>query len=206
MGITSCDLGHRMAAIYPQILARNTEAENASCNATLQSLREGERVEWERLFRRMERRCLALAWRILNDSHLAADAVQEGWLKAYRNRSDLGPHSRAEHWLLATVANAARDAVRARVRDESARERLVSRSSATYREEPGTNEMEEPLREALGRLDESTRLVFLLVHQEGLSYRQVADEFGWPIGTVRSRLHRARQTLRSMLKHEEGAP
>src|SRR5262245_57559195 len=72
---------------------------------------------WERLFVRMERRCLALAWRISSDAHLAEDAVQEGFLRAFRAQELLRPDTDVERWLLAIVANAARDMVRSRRRD-----------------------------------------------------------------------------------------
>ncbi|MFH0938989.1 MAG: RNA polymerase sigma factor [Planctomycetota bacterium] len=117
-------------------------------------LRSGDMDSWERLLSRLERRCLALAWRILKDSHLAADAVQDGFMRA----------------LQPSVTTVIAD-----------------------------TDMEERLRNALASLDEQTRLIFLLVHQEGFSYQEVAREFSWPVGTVRSKLHRARLQLREQL-------
>ena len=166
------------------------------------ALRSGDRACWERFLRRMERRCLALAWRMLNDPHLAADSVQEGFLKAYLNRSSMREDGREEQWLLSIVANTARDAARsAKRRPEQTDAELITRSAV----EPVPEVLlEEKLRLALAALDEVSRVCFLLVHQEGFTYEQVAVEFGWPLGTVRSRLHRARLRLRELLKQEGG--
>jgi RNA polymerase sigma-70 factor, ECF subfamily len=166
----------------------------------LDALRNGDGLCWERLLHRMEKRCLALAWRVLNDSHLAADAVQNGFLCAYRARASLRSNSQIEQWLLTIVANAAREAARVRQRTQAALQEIQEqRARATL---PGSEggDKEDALQGALSQLDEQSRLTFLLVHQEGFTYQEVAVAFGWPVGTVRSKLHRARMRLRELLQ------
>jgi RNA polymerase sigma-70 factor, ECF subfamily len=173
----------------------------AQSRANLDLVRSGDREQWEQLLSRMERRCLALAWRILNDSHLAADAVQDGFLKAYLARQSLRSSEDFERWLLATIANAARDLERSRSRRP---EIGVEEHAQHAAPEPRAGaDDDERLRWALAQLDEQSRVTFLLVHQEGFSYEAVSEAFGWPAGTVRSKLHRARLKLRELLKKRE---
>jgi len=173
------------------------KTETRSCEA-VESLRSGSVVHWERLLGRMERRCLSLAWRILNDSHLAADAVQEGYLKAYSGRATLHASSDVERWLLAIVANAARDMARSKSRASEPVSQVPDDLAAPLNL-AAASDVEEQLHAALAKLDEPARIIFLLVHQEGFSYEAVAREFGWPIGTVRSTLHRARRRLKGLM-------
>jgi RNA polymerase sigma-70 factor (ECF subfamily) len=166
----------------------------------MDALRRGDNACWEQLLGRMEARCLALAWRILNDSHLAADAVQTGFMSAFRARQTLRHSTRdqVERWLLTAVANAARDASRSRLRTHEAMRQLQNEQMRAGAESSAPSS-EDALQAALAQLDEQSRLTFLLVHQEGFSYQEVAIEFGWPVGTVRSKLHRARMRLRELL-------
>jgi len=161
-------------------------------------IREGNPRDWEALLSRVERRCLALATRLLNDPHLGSDAVQEGFLRAYGAREQLRPDSNVESWLIACVANTARDMARKRARTNSvdlSRPDNWAPAGAGER----VDEQEERLREALARLDETPRLIFLLVFQEGFSYEEVARQLNIPVGTVRSRLSRVRERLREIL-------
>ena len=175
------------------------QIKNISTACSNDALRSGHTTEWERLLVRLERRCLALAWRVLNDEHLAADAVQDGFLRAYRGRISLRQDGNAERWILAAVANASRDMARTQIRAGKVLEQMKMMPPAENAM-TGGSENEFRLRRALAQLDEQARLTFLLVHQEGFSYQEVAHEFGWPVGTVRSKLHRARMRLREILR------
>jgi RNA polymerase sigma-70 factor, ECF subfamily len=183
-------------------IAPHTSADARACDHSSSSqvaaLHAGDGTCWNQFLSRMEKRCLALAWRILNDSHLAADAVQSGFMSAYRARRVLHASSAVEQWLLTTVANAARDAARKRERAGNAIEEL-QQNAQNISAADSAGECENEIRSALAKLDEQSRLTFLLVHQEGFSYQDVAMAFGWPIGTVRSKLHRARLRLRELL-------
>jgi RNA polymerase sigma-70 factor (ECF subfamily) len=164
-------------------------------------LRQGDSVCWEKVLSGLQTRCQSLAWRILNDVDLASDAVQEGFLRAYRARSTIRDDVQVEKWILAIVANAARDAARSQVRERRKVERLTPPAPTQYTPH-SSNSMEDALREALATLDADARLIFLLVHQEGFSYQEVASEMSWPMGTVRSTLHRTRMQLQELLHKE----
>lgn len=194
--------GPEISQPVPKHVSSEQSVAAAGTSESLDALRAGDTPAWERLLVRMERRALALAWRIVSDAHLAADAVQDAFVKAYTRRCALHAGSDVERWLLAIVANAARDMARQKARTlgvlhdniPDVAERAAGALTAVVE-----SELEQRLRWALSRLDEEARVVFLLVHQEGFTYEAVAKEFGWPLGTVRSTLHRTRLRLRELL-------
>jgi RNA polymerase sigma-70 factor (ECF subfamily) len=151
-----------------------------------------------------------LARWILRNEHDAEDAVQDAYLKAYRAFGGFrGGEGRP--WLLAIVRNVCYSRMRS-VRREGAAERfdeaahggddsLAETNAALWREVKS-----EQLQAAMERLPEEFREVVVLHELEGLPYREIASVTGVPIGTVMSRLSRARRRLESELtKPAEGA-
>jgi RNA polymerase sigma-70 factor, ECF subfamily len=134
----------------------------------------------------------------------AEDLVQETMLRAYRaiGRFD-GRHPRA--WLLTILRNCNINRQRRRrpelVRDADAADRLLeSQTPHTSAEDVVVGEIfDATVLSALDHLPTRFRRVVELVDIDGLSYQEAADLLGVPIGTVMSRLHRARQRIRSRL-------
>jgi RNA polymerase sigma-70 factor, ECF subfamily len=134
----------------------------------------------------------------------AEDLVQETMLRAYRaiGRFD-GRHPRA--WLLTILRNCNINRQRRRrpelVRDADAADRLLeSQTPHTSAEDVVIGEIfDATVLSALDHLPTRFRRVVELVDIDGLSYQEAADLLGVPIGTVMSRLHRARQRIRSRL-------
>lgn len=149
-----------------------------------------------------------VAMRLTHDPHNAEDVVQETLLRAYRavDRFD-GRHPRA--WLLTILRNTNRNRARKRtpdlLRDE---ERTLSALPAPGADGRGEGAAETALSrlpddtivDALQRLPEDHRAVVVLVDIDGLTYREAAEVLDIPIGTVMSRLHRARGKLRARLE------
>jgi RNA polymerase sigma-70 factor (ECF subfamily) len=139
-------------------------------------------------------------------SHSAAEAddlAQDTLLKAYRamERFD-GKHPKA--WLARIARNTAIN------RDQRNREFLLSEDGIVEPEDDGTEpsdpeeivvgaDVDEVLRSALDGLPTAFRVIVQLVDVEGLSYQEAADALDIPVGTVMSRLHRARRRLRQAL-------
>jgi RNA polymerase sigma-70 factor, ECF subfamily len=139
-------------------------------------------------------------------SHSAAEAddlAQDTLLKAYRamDRFD-GQHPKA--WLARIARNTAIN------RDQRNREFLLSEDGIVEPDDDGTEpndpeeivvgaDVDEVLRNALDALPASFRVIVQLVDVEGLSYQEAADALEIPVGTVMSRLHRARRRLRDAL-------
>ncbi len=150
---------------------------------------------------------MRVARRLTGDEHTAQDVVQEALLRAYRaiDRFD-GRHPRA--WLLTILRNTFRNHLRkhnVHVSDFSQeiaeRTRAQGADGRTGPEEHVVEDMFDPaLADALRALSDKLRAVLLLVDVDGLTYQEAADALGIPIGTVMSRLHRARTKLRDQLR------
>lgn len=154
----------------------------------------------------------SLAVRFLGSPETAEDVTQDAFLRAFRSigrfRGD-----RFRSWLLTIVANAARDELRRRKR-RPAQSIEQSRADPDRPDiepvdaAPGPEaeaeraELRGVLERALASLPEDARLVVLLADVHGMSYEEVAAAAGIPVGTVRSRLSRARARLRDVLRAE----
>jgi RNA polymerase sigma-70 factor, ECF subfamily len=145
-----------------------------------------------------------LARWLMRNEHDAEDAVQEAYLKAFRHQAGFrGDDGRA--WLLAIVRNTCYDRLKqSGVRDNSAfDERIHSIGQSTTNPETSLLEKEktELLREALEALSPEYREVLVLRELEELSYVEIAGITKIPIGTVMSRLSRARKQLQESFLH-----
>ena len=152
------------------------------------------------------------ALRILSDEDLAADAVQEAFLSAFRAlNSYRGGSFRA--WLLRTVTNACYDELRRKKRrpttplepetadgDEVESPRWLSDPNGSPEESLDKAELEHAIQHCLENLPTDFRAVVVLADIQGLDYTEVAIAVKKPLGTVKSRLARARLRLRECLQ------
>jgi len=152
------------------------------------------------------------ALRILNDEDLAADAVQEAFLSAFRAiNSYRGGSFRA--WLLRTVTNACYDELRRKKRrpttplepetsdgDEVESPRWLTDPHASPEESLEQAELEHAVQHCLENLPADFRAVVVLADIQGLDYSEVAHAVNKPVGTIKSRLARARLRLRACLQ------
>jgi RNA polymerase sigma-70 factor (ECF subfamily) len=152
------------------------------------------------------------ALRILNDEDLAADAVQEAFLSAFRAiNSYRGGSFRA--WLLRTVTNACYDELRRIKRrptiplepetsdgEEVESPRWLADPHASPEESLDQAELEHAVQHCLENLPPDFRSVVVLADIQGLDYSEVAIAIHKPLGTIKSRLARARLRLRACLQ------
>ncbi len=126
----------------------------------------------------------------------ADDLVQETFARAFaaRHRYRRGSNGRA--WLCRILANLAISARRRQSRDERLRARVLAQAAAVAPVEAAPAVDETVLLAVLARLDPAERRIVELADVDELSYREIARALGCPIGTVMSRLHRARRRLR----------
>ncbi len=151
-----------------------------------------------------------LAYRILGDPASAEDATQEAFISAYQHLSTFRGGSFLS-WLLRTVANRCYDELRRRKRrpavswesfgemDEEANPFLVN-GHPTPEEAAQEAELTHLLQMAITSLPPDQRIVLVLSDVEGMDYAAIAETVRIPVGTVKSRLARARARLRDFLQ------
>ena len=153
-----------------------------------------------------------LARYLTRNEHDAEDVVQDACLRALKYfdgfRGEEGTSARA--WLLAIVRNTAYTWRRRRRGDALATEfDETEHSHAVADDHPEGVLLRRDAKEALGRaldgLAPEFREVIVLRELEGLSYKEISDVAGVPVGTVMSRLSRARTRLQEALRQEEGS-
>lgn len=140
---------------------------------------------------------------LTRDASDAEDLVHDALVQAYEKRASFRPGGNLRAWLLSILHNTFIDGVRSR-RSEAARAaesgRLAEGASPPSQEHSVRLSQ---IREAFLGLPEEKRAALHLVAIEGLSYQEAADTLGIPLGTLMSRIGRARAALREM---EDGAP
>lgn len=161
------------------------------------SAQRGSREAFAELVRTHQRRAYAVARAIVLDHHDAEDAVQDGFLHAYRALARFRPGEPFGAWLHRIVANAALDLQRRRkVRAAST---LPETIALPFRDPAESDELRRRLAAALERLTERQRSVIVLHDVEGFRHAEIGEMLGIPEGTARSDLHHARATLRRLL-------
>ncbi len=132
----------------------------------------------------------------------AMDLTQDTFVKALRKLDHFAPGTNLRAWLGQIMRNAFIDERRKRRRDPVPAELLDLPPAAERAALPG-EDLPGALRRALNELDPETRALLLLSDVEGYRYREIAEVLDIPMGTVMSRLHRARRKLRARLTHSK---
>lgn len=179
--------------------------------------RGGSRSACDELFQRHRVVAFRVAYRLLGNEHDALDAVQDGLLKAFANLAEFDGRSGFRTWLMRVVTNAAIDLGRKRGRRAALG--LVPGPGFDHGDGDGPNRPEpaiedDPARglhqkdqrhaldDALARLSTPIRTTFVLSAEAGLSYKEIAEIQGVPIGTVMSRIYAARHKLQALLEDQ----
>jgi RNA polymerase sigma-70 factor (ECF subfamily) len=169
----------------------------------------GDMGSFEELVRRHEKRVFRLLLRMLGNREEAEDVAQETFLSLYRHGKRFRGESRFSTFVYRVAANAALNRRRSLGRNRARMEKLVERQAAgddlptSPRDAASTAEAGEvgvEVRRALETLSPNLRLPLVLYDIEGLAYGEIARVLGVAEGTVKSRIHRARQALRDELR------
>jgi RNA polymerase sigma-70 factor (ECF subfamily) len=138
---------------------------------------------------------------ILRDPELARDAVQESLIRAWRDLPKLREPDRFDAWLHRLTVNACIDQTRRRRRRPIEVE-LTPIHAPAVADESGTIAERDHVDAVLRHLDERGRAIVVLHYYLGMPLTEVATTLGLPIGTVKSRLHRALEDMRFAMATE----
>jgi RNA polymerase sigma-70 factor (ECF subfamily) len=174
--------------------------------------RQGDLTSFNRLVLTYQDYAYNVAYRIMGEHAAAEDAVQDGMIKAYKNHRKFRGGS-FKSWLLRIVTNTCYDELRRRKRrpttpleplteNEDIMEdpRWLADPSESPEEFSMRAELGRAIQECLNRLTDEFRAVIVLVDIQGMDYAEAAEVAGTPLGTIKSRLARARSGLRDCLQ------
>ena len=173
-----------------------TEAQQRE-RALVLAAQRGEEAAFAELVRLHQRRAYVVARAIVGTHEDAEDAVQDGFLHAYRALDRFLPDQAFGAWLHRIVANAALDLMRRR--KVRAAEELPETVAAPFRDPGEADHLRDRLTAALALLSDRQRAVIVLHDVEGFKHAEIGGMLGIPEGTARSDLHHARALLRRTL-------
>lgn len=173
---------------------------------TMRRFRAGDHDAVRELYREYGRAVYAVARRALGDRELAEEAVQQTFLKAWRAADRFEVGRSPAPWLYAIARRVAIDLYRRERRhrsdqSDSGQDPEIAVLSPSFEL---TWEVWQ-VRTALDKLPDDERAVVRATHFLGLTHSQAAEQLGVPVGTVKSRSHRAHRRLAEMLAHLEEA-
>ncbi len=172
--------------------------------------RRGDAAAGDLLARRCRRSAYLLALQLLRDPDDALDVAQDALLRLFAHLDRIEPGREVRPWLLAIVRNRVRDLARRRrvrrteslERDDDAPPRPVVDPAPGPEAAAELAELQRHIWRLLGELSEPQREILVLRDYQDLSYEEIAGVLDVPLGTVMSRLHRARRALRDRLLAE----
>ena len=181
--------------------------------ALIQSARAGDLNAFNRLVLAYQDLAFNLAARMLSDPDGAADITQTAFLSAYRNLDSFRGGS-FKAWVMRMVTNACYDELRRNKRrpttplepldeddDEIESPTWLADDAPSPEERLAQAELENAIQHCLNGLDTEFRAVVVMVDLQGMDYLEVSGALSKPLGTIKSRLARARLKLRDCLQH-----
>jgi RNA polymerase sigma-70 factor (ECF subfamily) len=179
--------------------------------ALVQRVQRGERSAFDVLVLRYQQKVLKLVLRYVRDPMEAEDVCQEAFIKAFRAIGSFRGDSAFYTWIYRIAINTAKNALVASKRrpinygiDVQDPEQGDLEARLTDGETPEqlllTEEIRETVNRAMADLPEDLRTAIVLREIDGLSYEEIAESMGCPVGTVRSRIFRAREAIDHRLR------
>ena len=177
----------------------------------VERVQRGDKTAFDVLVRKYQQKIIKLVTRYVHDGTEALDVAQEAFIKAYRAIPGFRGDSAFYTWLYRIAINTAKNQLvaegrrpldhgvdlqdpeqydmQARLRDMDTPERLLL-----------TEEIQRTVESAIEQLPEDLRTAIILREIEGLSYEEIAEAMSCPVGTVRSRIFRAREAIDNRLR------
>lgn len=177
---------------------------------------EGDENAFNELVERYYRQIYRFLVRFTGQEHLAEDLIQEVFVKLYKAATTFDSSKRFRPWIYQIAANTARDNLRSAGRNgkrvsflntgeeaETTLDQLVPGVAASPDEAIIERETSEKVKETLMQMQDQLREILILAYYNQLPYKDIADSLGIPLGTVKSRLHKAVSTFGEIWKRHE---
>ena len=196
-----------------QLVAEGPDMSSEASDLSLVQLaQKGDAGAFDALVRRYQHKVVKLVMRYVRDPAEAEDVAQEAFIKAYRALPRFRGDSAFYTWLYRIAINTAKNVIAARGRspieydldrpegEESADLQARMKDTATPEAMALTEEIRSTVNAAIEALPEDLRNAIVLRELEGMSYEEIAEAMECPVGTVRSRIFRAREAIDNRLR------
>jgi len=184
-----------------------TERNEATDEELAVAARDGSQAAFGTLVERYERPVFSLIVRIVRRGEVAEELAQEAFIRAWKALPRFDPKRKFSSWLFKIAHNASLDSLRRGRDSQLSIDEPASPGDDAPRQLPADPKAEDPLErttfraagraleEALGELRREYREILVLRFSEGLSYDEIAEVTGSPLGTVKVQIFRARKEL-----------
>lgn len=178
----------------------------------VERVQRGDKRAFDLLVMKYERRLARLLSRFVRDPHEVEDIAQEAFIKAYRALPTFRGDAAFYTWLYRIGINTAKNYLMARGRRAPTTTDFDIEEAEGFEDASGLQDLNTPenellskevarvVNDAMAALPEDLRTAISLREMEGLSYEEIAETMGCPIGTVRSRIFRAREAIAARLR------
>ncbi len=174
-------------------------------------VQQGEKAAYDLLVRKYQHKIIQLVNRYVKDPSEAQDVTQEAFIKAYRALGNFRGDSAFYTWLYRIAINTAKNYLVSRSRryseyevDVQDAEQFENTPQLKGQDTPEqllmNDEIVEAIKTAIEKLPEDMRIAIMLREFEGMSYEEIAQTMSCPVGTVRSRIFRAREAIDNKLQ------
>lgn len=181
-------------------------AQNVTDKELIERVKNGEKAAYDLLVLKYQQRIINLVSRFVRNHSDALDVTQEAFIKAYRALPNFRGDSAFYTWLYRIAVNTAKNHLAVQSRrprssdyDVSEIEQIEGNSALKEQATPENlllkDELQSVVLKAIEDLPEDLKTAIMLREVEGLSYEEIADVMECPIGTVRSRIFRAREAI-----------
>ncbi len=203
--------GSLTAPAKPELGASHAMGENDTDQILVQRVQAGDKRAFDLLVRKYQHRVIAVISRFMADWAESQDVAQEAFVRAYRAIGNFRGDSAFYTWLYKIATNTAKNYLVSQGRRPPTDDVQVDdavyleaavrlKDSSTPERELLRQEIERTVTATVERLPEELRQAITLREVDGLSYEEIAERMQCPIGTVRSRIFRARDAIEVQLK------